>query len=408
MSDFLMRLYDEEMKKVSQADLAAFMDSLSVEELAAITGMEKAAAKMSLQRRESLPAKSFAVPAAKAKKIGVAGEIKGEAKGKYPIPDMKRARNALARVSQHGTPGERSAVRSKVYAKFPGLKEGFQERHGGASPTSKANIRKVEQGGIGKGASVIFMGKLAVAGPPNPEMPTGSGHETTDKSKKKGQLEPAADVKAEEEKKAAFWAKLATCKRAQGPGEEESGEAQNGGMEKEEDFTTPEAQAKAKVLSRAMKSTRGAPTNVRKAAVSVAAKQMRKVGAKSVRPETWMEGQKGQARALRKPGSKILADPELIKKRLKGQLKGLAIGAPLGAGAGALLGRLLSGKRGATALGAIIGGGASGLAGQLIGQGRADKKWLAERGIKTTKAGLGRGEFSAEAAKKYLGKSAKK
>jgi len=130
-----------------------------MDRLAIIEEVAKLAGVMTQQRRESLPSKAFAVPASKAKKIGVAGEIKGEAKGKYPIPDMKHARNALARVSQFGTPGERQAVRSKVYAKYPGLKEGFQERHG-ASPTSKANIKKVEQGGIGKAAMVGFFSEL--------------------------------------------------------------------------------------------------------------------------------------------------------------------------------------------------------------------------------------------------------
>lgn len=114
---------------------------------------------MSQGRRESLPTKAFAIPETKAKKIGVGGEIKGEAKGKYPIPDMKHARNALARVSQKGTPAERQAVRSKVYAKFPGLKEGFQERHG-TSPTSKENIAKKEQGGIGKTAEDVLYAAL--------------------------------------------------------------------------------------------------------------------------------------------------------------------------------------------------------------------------------------------------------
>lgn len=108
---------------------------------------------MSQKTREDLPSKSFAVPESKAKKIGVGGEIQGEAKGKYPIPDLSHAKNALARVSQHGTPAEREAVRSKVYAKFPGLEEGFEERHG-ESPTSKENVKKQEQGNIGKTAGL--------------------------------------------------------------------------------------------------------------------------------------------------------------------------------------------------------------------------------------------------------------
>lgn len=109
---------------------------------------------ISLSKRESLSSKQFAVPMSKARKIGVAGEVKGEAKGKYPIDTLKRARNALARVSQFGTPSERSAVRSKVYSRYPNLRAGFEERHAGQSPTAKQNIRKVEQGGVGKTASL--------------------------------------------------------------------------------------------------------------------------------------------------------------------------------------------------------------------------------------------------------------
>lgn len=130
------------------------MDRLVVIEHFAKLGMA-----MSQERRESLPTKAFAIPETKAKKIGVGGEIKGEAKGKYPIPDEKHARNALARVSQHGTPAERQAVRSKVYSKFPGLKEGFEVRHG-ESPTAKGNIKKVEQGGIGKTAEDLLYAAL--------------------------------------------------------------------------------------------------------------------------------------------------------------------------------------------------------------------------------------------------------
>lgn len=40
---------------------------------------------------------------------------------KYPIPDRSHARNALARVSQHGTAQEKAKVRKKVSSKFPGL-----------------------------------------------------------------------------------------------------------------------------------------------------------------------------------------------------------------------------------------------------------------------------------------------
>lgn len=117
--------------------------------------------KMTLERRESLPTKEFAVPKRKAEKAGTT--VKGESKGAYPIPDLPHARNALARVSQHGTPAERAMVRSKVYSKFPQLREGFEERHG-ESPTSKENIKKEEQGGVGKNASLKQAGVAGAIG----------------------------------------------------------------------------------------------------------------------------------------------------------------------------------------------------------------------------------------------------
>ncbi len=34
--------------------------------------------------------------------------------GSYPMPDKAHARNALARVAQHGTPAEKKKVRAKA------------------------------------------------------------------------------------------------------------------------------------------------------------------------------------------------------------------------------------------------------------------------------------------------------
>jgi len=44
-------------------------------------------------------------------------------KRKYPIHDISHARNALARVAQHGTPAEKAQVRRRVFRKFPSLKK---------------------------------------------------------------------------------------------------------------------------------------------------------------------------------------------------------------------------------------------------------------------------------------------
>jgi hypothetical protein len=40
---------------------------------------------------------------------------------RYPIHDKAHARNALARVSQHGTPSEKATVRAAVHRRFPGI-----------------------------------------------------------------------------------------------------------------------------------------------------------------------------------------------------------------------------------------------------------------------------------------------
>jgi hypothetical protein len=65
-------------------------------------------------QRKRLPSSSFALPGK--------GEGKsGKGSGSYPIPDASHARNALARVSQHGTAQEKAQVRAKVKAKFPNI-----------------------------------------------------------------------------------------------------------------------------------------------------------------------------------------------------------------------------------------------------------------------------------------------
>lgn len=72
-------------------------------------------ADLTAKQRNKLPRSSFALPGK--------GEGKsGKGSGSYPIPDASHARNALARVSQHGSPAEKAAVRAKVKAKFPGIK----------------------------------------------------------------------------------------------------------------------------------------------------------------------------------------------------------------------------------------------------------------------------------------------
>ena len=63
-------------------------------------------AKLSYQERKNLPKKSFIEPGAR----------------KYPIPDEAHGRNALARVSQFGSPAEQARVKAAVHRRFPGIK----------------------------------------------------------------------------------------------------------------------------------------------------------------------------------------------------------------------------------------------------------------------------------------------
>ena len=60
---------------------------------------------LSGKKRKRLSKKSFALPS----------------KRKYPIPDKAHARNALARVAQHGTPAEQKKVRAAVKKRYPSI-----------------------------------------------------------------------------------------------------------------------------------------------------------------------------------------------------------------------------------------------------------------------------------------------
>jgi len=119
----------------------------------------KISADLTLKKRESLPTKDFAVPESKAKKIGVASEIQGDSKGKYPIPDRAHARNALARVSQFGTPAEKKMVRAKVHAKYPDIGEG--EEKGAACKTPGLKLKSKGKGrGLGRGKGHGPIGRM--------------------------------------------------------------------------------------------------------------------------------------------------------------------------------------------------------------------------------------------------------
>lgn len=74
--------------------------------------MEK---ELTTKGRKQIKPENFAIPE------------KAPGSGSYPIHDLVHARNALARVSQHGTASEKARVRKAVYSKYPALKERKEE-----------------------------------------------------------------------------------------------------------------------------------------------------------------------------------------------------------------------------------------------------------------------------------------
>lgn len=74
-------------------------------------------AKLTYKQRKKLPSKAFVYP--------------GAPRDGYPIHDIAHARNALARVSAHGTPAEKAKVRAAVYRKYPELKKRAMARKKG-------------------------------------------------------------------------------------------------------------------------------------------------------------------------------------------------------------------------------------------------------------------------------------
>jgi hypothetical protein len=75
----------------------------------------------STKQRKKLSKKSFALPG----------------KRKYPIPDKAHARNALARVAQHGTPAEQKKVDAAVKKRYPSLDKNSKKGQTGSKKGSK-------------------------------------------------------------------------------------------------------------------------------------------------------------------------------------------------------------------------------------------------------------------------------
>lgn len=64
---------------------------------------------LSPSARRALPKSDFVFPE------------KAPGPGSYPIPNRAHARNALARVVQHGTADEQERVKAAVHARYPDI-----------------------------------------------------------------------------------------------------------------------------------------------------------------------------------------------------------------------------------------------------------------------------------------------
>lgn len=64
-------------------------------------------AQLTASTRRAIPSGEFALPGRR-----------------YPMEDKAHARNALSRISEYGTPAEKSKVRAAVHRKYPGIGKG--------------------------------------------------------------------------------------------------------------------------------------------------------------------------------------------------------------------------------------------------------------------------------------------
>lgn len=89
--------------------------------------------KLTAAQRQAMPKSDFALP-------GKGEGPKGAGSGSYPIPDASHARNALARVAQHGSAEEKAEVRRKVHAKYPEI--GKDRSHNSRDRYKPVTVRK--------------------------------------------------------------------------------------------------------------------------------------------------------------------------------------------------------------------------------------------------------------------------
>lgn len=75
--------------------------------------------------------------------------------GKYPINTAGRARNAIARVQQHGTPAEKRSVFAAVKRRYPGIANRSK-----VIPTRKGPGRRIGQRPLTKAGGANVSGTV--------------------------------------------------------------------------------------------------------------------------------------------------------------------------------------------------------------------------------------------------------
>lgn len=87
-------------------------------------------ARLTAERRRALPKSDFALPDG------------------YPVDTPGRARAALSRISQFGTPSEKKEVRAKVKRDYPGIKQstGPKSKGGPNGRLARELTRRLDQG----------------------------------------------------------------------------------------------------------------------------------------------------------------------------------------------------------------------------------------------------------------------
>ena len=98
---------------------------------------------LTAEERDKLPDSAFALPGRR-----------------YPIHDESHARNALARVAQHGTPAEKAEVEAKVHRRYPAIGKAA----GGETTTEEVRVSPGELELLPDGTRRTVPGRAQVAG----------------------------------------------------------------------------------------------------------------------------------------------------------------------------------------------------------------------------------------------------